>query len=126
MSREIGFRAWDGIKMHTVGAFILFTDGSVLVNDEIPIASSRLMQFTGLHDKNGKEIYEGDIVRLGKGLIVWSEEEAGFHIQWGDKEFAEARARITQRYESSEPIFTNAKVSLEIIGNIHETPELLK
>jgi uncharacterized phage protein (TIGR01671 family) len=83
-------------------------------------------QFTGLHDKNGKEIYEGDIVRLGLGEVVWDEEEAGFHLRWHDRRFRDARASIIQRHDGHEPIFANAKYSLEVIGNIHENPELLK
>jgi hypothetical protein len=58
MTRQIKFRAWDGKKMIGVGK----NDWFSIRNDGLPSCSFPIviMQFTGLHDKNGKEIYEGD------------------------------------------------------------------
>lgn len=77
-----------------------------------------LMQSTGLADKNGKEIFEGDIVEFGcdswthseVGSIVWDECEAGFKID-KDPEF---------------PLLWGNLGDVEIIGNIYENPELLE
>lgn len=79
-----------------------------------------VMQFTGLKDKTGKEIYEGDIVKCGygKGHIIFN---AGcFMVQWIDDkesnmEFVFSRKGTYRREGEDE---------LEIIGNIHQNPEL--
>jgi len=84
-----------------------------------------LMQYTGMKDKNGREIYEGDIVRdfgfLGNeeeriGIVVWDDEcvPVGFNIKpikgkWADE------MGYWWKWEE-----------LEIIGNVYENPELLK
>lgn len=80
-------------------------------------------QFTGLKDKNVKEIYEGDIVscisKLSKyqgnyGTITWDDEECQYHIKW-----------IVNKSEWNNYIHVRID-ELEIIGNIYEHPELLK
>lgn len=76
------------------------------------------MQFTGLNDKNGKEIYEGDIVRAQDGM--WAIEipnlEDGVILN-------------DDRKEETSVAFVDSDYSLrecKVIGNIHENPELLK
>lgn len=67
--REIKFRAWDGKRMYyDPNDFYLRMDGSCFdvfegEMDEPICGQPILMQYTGLKDKNGKEIYEGDIVK---------------------------------------------------------------
>lgn len=78
-----------------------------------------LMQFTGLKDKNGKEIYEGDIIRTGDAIsFVW----------FGYGKFNEAY--YTENYKFDEPMLIDRDLSdfcdyTEVIGNIYENPELL-
>ena len=73
-----------------------------------------VIQFTGLKDKNGKEIYEGDIVKGEKwGRIYevrYDDEYGGFHP------FVECDFEATSYYDHP----------LEVIGNIYENSELLK
>lgn len=83
------------------------------------------MQFTGLLDKNGKEIYEGDIVKMMRDPIVpqyaicevkWRDEYAGFN-------FSHVRLEnITNLGEGWSP---STHKGWEVIGNIYQSPELL-
>lgn len=84
----------------------------------------KLMQSTGLFDKNGREIFEGDVVQYqntkvpsadSKGIVKYFDNWAMFGI---DVEYNEPRA-----------LFFNGladHISLEVVGNIYENPELLE
>lgn len=73
-----------------------------------------VMQFTNLKDKNGKEIFEGDIVEDFQGEFFSVEyHPAAFTFNQGGVGFAATRINID-------------KGGFEVIGNIYETPELLK
>ena len=124
--REIKFRAWDTDKkvlVHETDLDILKTVFHICFMDEEigppPIIynigrynDNVLMQFTGLKDMNGKDIYEGDIISdpMGIGQIVF--DSGSFCIKWNDN--------------PNESILILESELLEIIGNIFETPELLK
>ena len=81
-----------------------------------------IMQFTGILDKNGKEIYEGDIVSFGKdyfdvdmlGKVYWYDKTAGFFIHRFDAEGQIEEEVLISDYD------------IEVIGNIYENPELLE
>lgn len=130
--REIKFRAWDdgkkewllGYEMPNLGGFSLF--GEMMLFEEwarvlneyllgIPnkFKDLKVMQYTGLKDKNGKEIYEGDIVRsevwAGEAYSV-SFNRGGFCFGNGDKNYLHDAKYLE---------------SFEVIGNIYENPELL-
>lgn len=105
-----------------------FKDDTLLLSydeiafDEVPASDFILMQSTGMFDKNGKEIFEGDIVKYKAGCNTYTEEVAY------DKNFAgfgvkDAKANVIFTFgEIAEDI---SLISLEVIGNIWENPELL-
>jgi len=154
--REIKFRAWDeqSREMHYDFEFVSSGDKG---DDWIIFKSNRqklsskphpfenpwfkqqfeIMQFTGLHDKNGKEIYEGDILNTtcekkhpGGGwicgsfghhpenakVVEWNQEQA----RW-DLDFYRSLAKELQ-WKSTPGRGTD----YEVLGNIFENPELLK
>ena len=130
MKREIKFRAWDGKKMEYNP--VQCTDGPEItrINSNIEAMFKEwhtpqyeaLMQYTGLKDKNGKEIYEGDIIYRKTRLFSdspWKKER--YVIRFDEKEGAFLAGGITglrHYFEIRDPF--------EVIGNIYENPELLK
>ena len=87
----------------------IFIDGVFFSKEEI-----ELMQYTGLKDKNGKEIYEGDIIKSYYYIDTPNGEQERYHQK--EIKFDE----ISCEYN------INAFENLEVIGNIYENPELLK
>ncbi|EOW0655242.1 YopX family protein [Listeria innocua] len=80
-----------------------------------------LMQYTGLKDKNGNKIFEGDIVINSKGqigYIAFLVQEAGFVVVLKNSDYRLGHRNTNECYERA----THHK----IIGNIHENPELME
>lgn len=91
-----------------------------------------ICQYTGLHDKNGKEIYEGDAWEDEDGyyIIVWDEKEAGFLVDtYGIEEWLGEGGQECYGNEiefiSREPIDYFNFSKIEIVKNIYDNPELL-
>jgi hypothetical protein len=117
MNREIKFRAWDEVseKMLNWNDFLDTNMKNTFIAPES--TGLILMQYTGLHDKNGKEIYEGDIVKyrdsrgqhIEKVIFDKGCFYAGMH--WGSS------TRVA-------PKLINTRIT-EVIGNVYDNPELL-
>ena len=116
MTREIKFRAY---KQTKDGAYGMFSwqeikkewvpDGSFVYDMLEGDEGWTVMQYTGLKDKNGKEIYYGDIVTWGERYLVGDKEEIIKVVEF-----------------SGQMIFPANLGRTEIIGNIYEHPNLLK
>ena len=127
--REIKFRAWDGAAMyHTRDGWSEDADVFGQVWEELNRFGYKVMQYTGLKDKNGVEIYEGDIL---KPLIG---NPPGWYDLWvvghSDCRFTMTpyhadHGGLQERGIPLKPFNPNEK-GYEKIGNIHENPELLE
>lgn len=120
--REIKFRAWDSKKMVYLAPLEVENQNmGLILSGNIDGKPEAVMQYTGLKDKNGKEIYEGDIVNYGdnfSSLVIWDEfavrETPGFWLEErGDYGYLRFHTMTA---------YTNP---IEILGNIYENPELL-
>lgn len=158
MSREIKFRAWDRndgmlyAKFDFLG-FDAFASHKVqgklaVILQQEPHDSNGdykedpnpswegliWMQYTGLQDKNGKDIYEGDILRgevsfkddnplitHALAVVVWFQADCQFHL-------VDTEEYVLGNLDEPAYILDDRKgwPSLEIVGNIYETPELLE
>lgn len=141
MNRQIKFRAWDKDEKRMLEVYRIGFDGPIdgaqvycYLDDRGAKGSKEcfydgdgltLEQFTGLKDKNGKEIYEGDILAWHSniyrkhdwvGLVLY--RGAGFAVQESDKSYSSP--------EWLDCVCRKDANIIEVIGNIHENQELLE
>ena len=128
-SREIMFRVWDKVgesiiyplRQYDEHDYQISFDGRFYVHGHW-FADAVIMQYTGVKDKNGKEMYEGDIVKLAFngsddmeiGIVII--DQNGFHVVDQQKEY------VCENYGEKYYLLEDAT----IIGNIFENPELIK
>ncbi len=116
--REIKFRAYhparkqwaEDVSVHSDGSFRAEYEETEKLDYETDLKESKIMQFTGLLDKKGKDIYESDIIKpFGDGTnltrVYW--DYAAWQVYGGG-------------------LLYSIVDHLEVVGNIYETPELLK
>ncbi len=130
MSREIKFRVWNGeVMSETFHPWEMKSDacggwmdsfGVGLWYEGCEAHNLKWMQFTGLKDKNGREIYEGDVIEISGG--------------YEGSEVDPTKARVFFKDGAFQTDFHNALIRIalpgnwlvEVIGNIYENPELVQ
>jgi uncharacterized phage protein (TIGR01671 family) len=125
MNRPIKFRVWDKRETKGMSTKNMLYDAQLhhFWQDFVDYPGYELMQYTGLTDKNGKEIYEGDILKISYGAmgdvigqVLYEADHGGYIFQW------------ERKGPNQHHINLNCDVAFEsvIVGNILENPELLK
>lgn len=119
MMREIKFRAWDinmgeMVDLNACPQLVLRLSGKVTEGSTCP--NIKLLQYTGLKDRNGVEVYEGDIIKATTDVDNMCSGYGGtyeigvFEVMWDDYGFM--------------PFIELPDAEFEVIGNIYENPEL--
>lgn len=127
--REIKFRAWHNVDWvmyynHsvclTIDGVVTYLDKSGIWQEDEDKSIITLMQFTGLKDKNGKEIYEGDIISYDQHYTT--DKLINLKVEWDNNN---CFYRGYYGKDTGHSLNNFASKHYEVIGNIYETPELI-
>ena len=127
MNREIKFRAWDGKQMRYLSNIFVgvgqigFSDKHYVDLNDMDQEQVTIMQFTGIKDKNGVEIFEGDLLGgIYESLQVkWCVNQGSFELFYLNECYA-CNGDIFWR-----DVVPECPIGVEVVGNIYMNPELL-
>jgi uncharacterized phage protein (TIGR01671 family) len=120
MSREIKFRAWHEYEgMTTPYAYLNDSNGFNQAHISKPVV---VMQYTGVKDSNGVEVYEGDIVKMNQHLYFTPPAVRTKHllVTFDEGCFLATRKRPFDR------LTLDIRRDIEVVGNIYENPEMME
>jgi uncharacterized phage protein (TIGR01671 family) len=123
--REIKFRGWDGLNKRmvywTLNDLLVRFNSDGYLQDDAPSALFDWMQYTGLKDKKGVEIYEGDVIEFddGKHRVVQFE-----HGAFGARKFDQKLVDLYHWFNFCN--IDHSSIIPKVIGNIYEDKHLLK
>lgn len=107
------------VSLNGKTAHLIFGDNFIFINNDVKALSHALIdpttvgQYTGLKDKNGKRIFEGDVVRFGNRIGYVTYGDGCFCIHYAKSINCPAIDIVMCEFD------------VEVIGNIHDNPELL-
>ncbi|EAE1828898.1 hypothetical protein ARV02_02605 [Listeria monocytogenes] len=129
--RAIEFRAWDKeVKEMDYNPSVIEIWQNKPINEQFRLESEEKlvwMQYTGLKDKNGKKIFEGDIVAFSEDDFHVFNSQVEYFSEDGYPAFD---IKVPSDYYFDSNVFSEVSMSglheIEVIGNIHENPDLLE
>jgi len=134
---EVNFKAWDGNKVCGVKNIEFAEDGVIITKDDGYFgylgSDIKLLQYTGLKDKNEVEVYEGDICKYFMDDIwkygVVERSQGGFALQIFRMEGKRKTCYALCKFQSFIPVPDAGNImedQFEVISNIYDNPELLE
>lgn len=126
--REIEFRAKsEKTNSWEYGLIGITKYGNLIINNSKQhfVNENTISQFTGLSDKNGKKIYEGDIIKSHYGsiyIVKYFADWSGFSLKLV---FLNTEGKLSHS-TGRQHLYKNDCTHLEVVGNIYDNPELLE
>ena len=119
--REIKFRAWNASEREMTTTFAWVNESNLLSTCMCSAPTHELMQFTGMHNKYGFEIFEGDIVEDSHSCRYESGEYIRGVVVFNNCEFV-----VSYKHPDEKVFYERLNNSFRIVGNIHQHAHLLE